>query len=426
MKIALLTDGIQPYVIGGMQRHSFFIAKYLALNNIYVDLYHTTQNKDENFKKINVFTEAEKKYIRSFVIDFPQKDVIPSVFSPLLLKSHTEIGIRLPGHYLRRSFLYSERIFEVLKNNLDGVDFIYCKGFTGWKLIGEKVKGNLPSPQRGRHIPIAVKFHGLNMFQKPPSFKAWFEQFMFRSPVKFNIRHADYVFSYGGKITDITKKIGVPEKKIIEIPTGIESSWIRDSINKTSKNSKIRFLYVGRYERVKGIQELSEAIRLLQVDPLPSSVPFSEFHFIGPIPEHLQIRNQSRAENRAEVFYHGQISSGEEIKKIMDSSDVLVLPSYSEGMPNVIIEAMARGMAIIATDVGAINCLVSAENGFLLEQCSVKNIRHAMIKALNLPAGKLDELKNNSIRKIKEDFLWENVAGKLISEIERVVEFQKT
>ena len=44
----------------------------------------------------------------------------------------------------------------------------------------------------------------------------------------------------------------------------------------------------------------------------------------------------------------------------------MVCPSYSEGMPNVILEAMARGLAIIATDVGAIAEMVDSTNGILM------------------------------------------------------------
>ena len=45
MKISLLTDGIFPYVIGGMQKHSYYLVKYFAQIGVYVDLYHTNQSK---------------------------------------------------------------------------------------------------------------------------------------------------------------------------------------------------------------------------------------------------------------------------------------------------------------------------------------------------------------------------------------------
>lgn len=409
MKIALVTDGIQPYVIGGMQRHSFFIAKYLAKNKVFVDLYHCWQNKEADIYKLDVFTEEEKKYIRSFVIDFPAETKLPSPFG----KGR---GWGFPGHYLRSSYRYSEKIYEVLKKNLDDVDFIYVKGFAGWKLVEEKKKGRkLP--------PVGIKFHGLNMFQKPPSFRGWLEQLMFRGPVKFNIANADYTFSYGGKITEITRRIGVPAAGIIEIPTGINREWVRDSPGRRP-GTGIKFLYVGRYERLKGIQELSQAILNLHKMGLRQAGECKldfEFHFVGPIPEKYKIFLSPGKGRGGTVVYHGQISPAEEIKKIMDNSDVLVLPSYSEGMPNVIIEAMSRGLAVIATDVGAVNCLVSPENGFLLEACSVKNIEKSMVAAINLSGERLFQMKENSIKKIKEDFLWENIAGRLMKEIEKII-----
>lgn len=378
MKIALLTDGIQPYVMGGMQRHSYFIAKYLAKNKIEVDLYHHWENKEHDIRQLAVFTEEEKKYIHSFVIDFPRKGIFP-------------------GHYLRRSFRYSEHIYAILKDRLD-VDFIYAKGFAGWKLIDEKRKG-------GAFPPIGVKFHGLNMFQKPPSFTGRLEQLLFRPPAKFNMQHADYVFSYGGKITTITKEIGVDESKILEIPTGIESSWISENIKPSE--GKRKFLFVGRYERLKGVEEITKSIQKID-----ASHDF-EFHFVGPIPDKLKLKS-------SKVKYWGQLSGTEEVKQVMDGCDILLCPSYSEGMPNVIIEAMARGLAIIATDVGAVNYLVSNKNGWLLEGCSVDAIERAMKDAMSKDCEEIDRLKTHSLSFANQNLRWEKIAEDMIALLEKI------
>ena len=93
MRIALITDGISPYVIGGMQRHSFYLAKWFAKNKVYVDLYHFNQSS-LNIQELKCFDEDEKKYIHSFVIPFPKEG-------------------RLPGHYIYESYIYSKRIFEM-------------------------------------------------------------------------------------------------------------------------------------------------------------------------------------------------------------------------------------------------------------------------------------------------------------------------
>ena len=127
MRIALLTDGIFPYVLGGMQRHSFFLAKYLAHHKVHVDIIHCNQS-DFDIAKLEYFTEEEKKYLRSVVLVFPPAG-------------------KIPGHYLRESYQYSCSVFEAIKDRLDDFDFIYVKGFSGWKLLKEKKKG-LKCPPR--------------------------------------------------------------------------------------------------------------------------------------------------------------------------------------------------------------------------------------------------------------------------------------
>lgn len=366
-----------PYVTGGMQRHSYFIAKYLARNRVFVDLYHTWANKEFDIKKLDCFSEEEKQFINQYVVEFPS------------------LG-KFPGHYMRESYEYSRRIFEVFKKHND-VDFVYVKGFSGWKLLEEKSKGmKLP--------PIGIKFHGLNMFQRLPNFKSRIEAWMLRPPVIYNIKHADYVFSYGGKITEITKSIGVNENKIIEIPTGIDVEWLNEpkpSINKVNK-----FIFIGRYERLKGVEELHDALKLL------INKSAFEFHFIGPMPERIKIKHPA-------VIYHGTITDQEKIKLLLDAADCLVCPSYSEGMPNVIIEAMSRGKAIIATDVGAVNNLVSEKNGFLIEACSVAAIEKAIADFVSLSNAKIDAMKIYSYEFTKQNLIWDEIGVRLMNEIKK-------
>lgn len=396
MKIALLTDGIHPYVIGGMQRHSYFLAKYLALSKISVDLYHTYLNKDFPKGDLSIFSEEALKYIHAYAIDFP------------ILKKY-------PGHYIKESYVYSCQIFDLIKDKLEEYDFIYAKGFSAWKLIEEKKKG-LSCP------PIGVKFHGLNMFQKPPSFKGWIEQFLFRKPVRFNMLNADYVFSYGGKITSLTKKIGVKEDRIIEIPTGISNDWLAERISKN--NSPRKFLFIGRYDKLKGLPELNQAIKQL----LKEHLPF-EFHFIGPIPEKVQIKD-------IHIKYWGTVNQDVELKKIIDQCDLLVCPSHSEGMPNVIIEAMARGLAVIATDVGAVNYLVSEKNGWLIHygerlpkfrklRKSPSTIYKAVLEAIHIDDKELNDMKQYSLSFTKEHLMWDGIIEKLIGEIKKIIKLKE-
>lgn len=374
MKIALLTDGITPYVIGGMQRHSFYLAKYLAKNEVYVDLFHFNNSYLE-INDLECFTLDEKKYIKSIVLNFPS-------------------FINFPGHYIRESYTYSEIIFDHLQNNLSDYDFIYAKGFTAWKLIEKKKKG-LKCP------PIGVNFHGYEMFQKSADLKFFFQQIIFRKPVKWITQNADFVFSYGKGITQIIIELGLSQSKIIEIPTGIEDSWLNNTI---SINKVRHFVFVGRFERRKGIQELNAALK-----NIAQKHPFV-FEFIGDIPQTERIIHNN-------IIYHGEIREISRIQTILKNSDFLISPSHSEGMPNVIMEAMASGLAIIATGVGAVSDMVDASNGKVIIPGNVYLLQSAIEESIELSDEDVLKMKLSSIEKVKNRFLWKNVISLLIEKV---------
>lgn len=376
MRIALITDGISPYVLGGMQKHSFYLAKYFAKNKIDVDLIHYNDSKYD-INQLEVFTENEKKYIHPIVLQFPTSS-------------------KFPGHYVYCSYKYSCLAFEAIKDKLHTYDFIYTKGFAGWKLISEKHKGKISC------CKIGVKFHGYEMFQIAPEPKAKFRQYTLRPFVRKISQNADVVFSYGGKITDIIKSIGVDAKNIIEIPSGVEKELISNSIASHQEPYR-KFVFLGRAERRKGIIELNEVLKKL----LQENQKFS-FEFIGPIPGEIKIQHPS-------IIYHGEIRDTKKIKSLLSQNDVLVCPSWSEGFPNVILEAMASGLAIIATDVGAVSAMVSSKNGWLIEPANQSMLYKVMTDSINLQD--LGSKKKTSLELINTTFNWDIIAQKTIEEI---------
>ena len=67
----------------------------------------------------------------------------------------------------------------------------------------------------------------------------------------------------------------------------------------------------------------------------------------------------------------------------MAACDLLVLPSYTEGFPNVVLEAMALGKAIVATDVGAIPEMLEAKCGLLVKPKDVQGLTTVLRSLLN-------------------------------------------
>jgi glycosyltransferase involved in cell wall biosynthesis len=372
-KILLLTDGTYPFVMGGMQKHSYYLAKYLTLKGIDVTLVHCSEQHLENELKHVAFDTFDKSKIKAIHFKFPKLD-------------------NLPGHYIRESAFYSEAIFNSLQNQLNQFDAIYAQGFTGWTFV--KNKNTFTAP-------VFVNFHGYEMFQKAPSLKLALQHNFLKNPVKEITTLASYVYSFGGKISEILHSIKIDSSKIVECPIGIEESWLNK--HELSVNSKRTFVFVGRYERRKGIEELNKAIQKL-------GTANYKIHCIGPIPENKKLI----ADN---VIYHGPLADTEAIKAILTSSDVLVCPSYSEGMPTVIMEAMACGLAILATDVGAVSKQVDNSNGILLNELSVKNLTRAMQQFISMNDEELLSKKNVSLQRVKDHFLWTNVIDIKIKQI---------
>lgn len=379
MKIALLTDGIYPYVLGGMQRHSFYLAKYLAAEGHKVDLYHMNKSKYD-IQKLDVFTDAERLNIRSYVVKFPSMG-------------------KSPGHYIRESYEYSRRVFDLFKANAEDVDFVIAKGFAGWELLHQKSKGF-------RCAPVGVNFHGYEMFQLQPSLMARLQsRFILRRPVLYNVNQADYLFSYGGKITEIIRELGVADKRIIEVPAGIDEKWLVEE--PAPEQEKVRFLFTGRYERRKGIEELNSVLKTWLKEN-----PAIEFHFVGPVPEKKKIKN-------AAVVYHGSVTEQDKLRTLFREAQVLVCPSYAEGMPNVILEGMASGCMVIATDVGATALLVNEKTGLLIPPADKPALAAALRSAFAMSGEERLQRRTRALQTVKENYLWKTVISQLVAVLEK-------
>lgn len=380
MKIALLSDGVFPYVVGGMQKHTYYLAKYFARAGVYVDLYVVLPAGVESVPSVtSLFTVEEQSYI---------------TLTPVPRAAE----MSFPGHYVWESFQSSERIWDALKSKLD-VDFIYAQGFAGWKtmLMKRKTPG-MPL--------VGVNFHGFEMWQMPASMRVRMEQWLLRPFVKTNVALADVVLLLGDKLGSVVTGMAGKNKVTLNSANGVTPDWLTQSLSISSR--PLRFVFMGRYERRKGIEELHRTIQWL--------TPRFDFNFdiIGPIPEHLQL-------NSHKVKYWGLVRQEAQIRAILKQSDVLVCPSYAEGMPTVILEAMASGLAVIATNVGAIGDLVSEENGWIIPAGEQEALQQAMVEAITGADAALASKMTASYNRVRETYLWPQVVDKTISEIKSVV-----
>ena len=150
------------------------------------------------------------------------------------------------------------------------------------------------------------------------------------------IRGAWKTVSLGGKLGDILIANGAKREQVVVLPNGVDDVWLNTP--QAQRNTKgTRFLMVGRNDPAKGYHILTAALTLMD--------EAVEIHFVGDWP-----KLESTHHN---LTYHGVVRDRHKVMAIMDSCDVLLLPSLSEGMPTVALEAKARGLQVIGTHVGA-------------------------------------------------------------------------
>lgn len=370
MHVVLLTDGISPYVMGGMQRHSAMLARHLPAAGCRLTVFHTafTPDTEKRADLLEGLPDGARKSARFEFVQYPPT------------------GSFL-GHYVRERHAFSKRLLErYLKLNLQA-DFIYAQGLTGTAFVEARQAGiKLP--------PIGVNLHGYEMFQEPADLRRKIEQFILRPAFRKLAKQADVVFSFSSKIRDIVENtIGVEPDRIAEIPNAVENSWLREP--SLEVQNPTRLVFVGRWERRKGIEKLYQVLTRLKDAQY-------EMHFIGPIPKSQRLI-------LPQTHYHGAIHDETRLISILDQCDALICCSYAEGMPTVILEAMARGLAIVATNVGATEEIVSDANGILIPSLDVDEFEQAMRSLLSWDSNTLLGKKQASRQKV-EDYTWTTVS----------------
>lgn len=116
------------------------------------------------------------------------------------------------------------------------------------------------------------------------------------------------------------------------------------------------------------------------------------------------------------IRFRGAITDTVGLQGAFDACDCIVCPSYAEGMPTVVLEAMARGLAVIATDVGATREIVDSANGVLLPGPGVDSLAAAMAALIHASPKELDRMKRASLER-SSGYTWEEVTARLIEQI---------
>jgi glycosyltransferase involved in cell wall biosynthesis len=176
-------------------------------------------------------------------------------------------------------------------------------------------------------------------------------------------------------------ELGVPAGRVEIVRNGLDRDvfWIRDRAAMRAELGIARegrwILYVGGLHLTKGVGDLLEAF-----DRLAPAYPDLRLALVGAGPEAALVR---RAVERhpGRVVMAGALPA-EGVARWMGACDVVTLPSWNEGTPNVLLEAFASGRRVVATRVGGIPDVVdSPELGTLVEARDVPALADALAQA---------------------------------------------
>ncbi len=157
--------------------------------------------------------------------------------------------------------------------------------------------------------------------------------------------------------------------------------------------------FVGRLAAVKGVPVLFEALRLLRAE-----YPALRVTLIGDGPERAELQREAADLGLAEMIEFAGYRSQSEVAEALKDTDALVLPSFAEGVPVVLMEAMAAGRPVLATAVAGVAELVdTGKSGFLVPPGDAVQLAEA-IRALLADPERRAEMGRAGRAKVAEDF----------------------
>jgi glycosyltransferase involved in cell wall biosynthesis len=170
------------------------------------------------------------------------------------------------------------------------------------------------------------------------------------------------------------RQLGFDQSRLTRIPNGVD---IRPFAASTYPAQVSRFAFLGRITREKGIWELLEAFARVREQHPDCSL------LVAGSGEDEEALRAAVAESglAGAVEFLGRIPY-ESLGEFFENADCLVLPSYSEGLPMAVLEAMAHRRAIVATDVGDLRRLFG-ESAFICRPRDVQDLGRAMAAVLD-------------------------------------------
>ena len=172
------------------------------------------------------------------------------------------------------------------------------------------------------------------------------------------LRRMPLVLTVSEKSRDILIDMGVQSDKIRVVPNAVEKSKMvgPDFVRSINENEPLKMVCAGRLSYEKGYDILLDALAQIK-----SEIPPFIVEIYGHGPEQENLRQQTERLGLTDcVFWRGFT---DDIISVLRTSDLLLLPSRTEGMPNVLLEAWAQKLGVVSAAVGGVPEMMQHHNG---------------------------------------------------------------
>ena len=222
------------------------------------------------------------------------------------------------------------------------------------------------------------------------------------------LREADFLVTVSGDLRWKAVAMGAPPETTRAVINGCDLSifHVRDRLEARRKlridQAAEVVVYLGRMDVKKGLRELVEAVASLRRER-----PNLHVYLIGEGPDRPLIESAIQAHNATGFIHVLPGCAFDDVAVWMAAADLVTLPSYMEGCPNVVLEALVCGRPVVATHVGGIPEIMNGECGRLVPPRDPAALAQAL-------ASVLDSSWDASAISARGSRSWNAVAGELL------------
>lgn len=256
---------------------------------------------------------------------------------------------------------------------------------------------NLPEICRKLDVPLVITFH--NAFDRRPSFFSGTAYLSYQLYAQ-NMADADRVIIFSELQKQLLEHVGVKPEQIAIVPNAIDTQKFSPGPSRfrAEHPDKLIITYMGRIAPEKGLDELLKVFHRLNLDN-------TLLVMVGDGTQKQLL--QSLYGDNPNILWTGFLHETERID-VLRGSDIYVLPSQVEGLSIALLEAMACGMASVATDVGADGEVLSGGTGIVINPFKVKQELNFTLPLLHQHPDFVAALKVKARQRVLERYRLES------------------